>query len=216
MSDIHLGTAGCKAETLLDFLRHHESDTLYLVGDIIDGWALKSRFFSRTARRPPVLRDGRLLWVVHGDFADGVIRNARSYAFLRWFRRKASSLLTPTAAVERELAAHGLTHVARWTRGVDIKVFRPNAGNSPQLAGTQGPRFLYVGRVSVEKNIEAFLNLDLPGTKIVAGIGPSLELLRRRFPEVKFVGVLAREELAACMPASTCSCSPVAATPSGS
>ena len=64
------------------------------------------------------------------------------------------------------------------------------------MAGLGRPRFLYVGRVSVEKTIDAFLNLDLPGSKIVAGIGPALDMLSRRFPDVRFVGVLSRHELA--------------------
>ncbi len=119
-----------------------------------------------------------------------------TYRFLRWFHRPATRVLTPTAEVERELRAWGIEHLARWTRGVDLDVFHPTATASVHAQGAAGPRFLYVGRVSVEKNIGAFLDLDLPGTKIVAGVGPELELLRRRFPEVRFVGVLRREQLA--------------------
>jgi glycosyltransferase involved in cell wall biosynthesis len=84
--------------------------------------------------------------------------------------------------------------VSLWTRGVDTGAFRPV---EPRPAAPQRPVFLYVGRVSVEKNIQAFLELDLPGTKVVAGIGPALDTLRRRFPEVQFVGVLAPQPLAA-------------------
>jgi len=118
------------------------------------------------------------------------------YRFLRWFHAPAWRVLTPTAEVERELAAWDITHVARWTRGVDLDVFRPGDCDSPLVAGFGRPRFLYVGRVSVEKNIDAFLNLDLPGSKIVAGVGPALDMLSRRFPDVRFVGVLSRHELA--------------------
>jgi glycosyltransferase involved in cell wall biosynthesis len=118
------------------------------------------------------------------------------YRFLRWFHAPAWRVLTPTAEVERELAAWGIQNVARWTRGVDLDVFRPRGEPSPLVEGLARPRFLYVGRVSVEKNIEAFLKLDLPGSKIVAGVGPALELLGRRFPDVRFVGVLEREALA--------------------
>jgi len=103
---------------------------------------------------------------------------------------------TASHEVERELAEWGIRHVARWTRGVDLDVFHPRGESSPLVAGLARPRFLYVGRVSVEKNIEAFLKLDLPGSKIVAGVGPALELLGRRFPDVRFVGVLEREQLA--------------------
>jgi glycosyltransferase involved in cell wall biosynthesis len=118
------------------------------------------------------------------------------YRFLRWFHAPAWRVLTPTAEVERELAAWGIEHVARWTRGVDLDVFRPRAEPSPLADGLARPCFLYVGRVSVEKNIDAFLKLDLPGSKIVAGVGPALDLLSRRYPDVRFVGVLEREELA--------------------
>ncbi len=121
---------------------------------------------------------------------------AWTYAFLRRFHGAAQCVLSPTAEVDRELAAIGLTRVARWTRGVDLAAFAPTAGDSPLVAGLARPLFLYVGRVSVEKNIEAFLRLDLPGTKIVAGSGPALDLLRRRFPETHFLGVLEREALA--------------------
>ena len=118
------------------------------------------------------------------------------HGFLRRFHRAATRVLSPTPEVDRELARIGLTNVVRWTRGVDLQTFRPQPDASALMSGTAGPRSLYVGRVSVEKNIEAFLDLDLPGTKIVAGVGPALPRLRRRYPEVRFVGVLAREELA--------------------
>ncbi|HXY21909.1 MAG TPA: glycosyltransferase family 1 protein [Burkholderiaceae bacterium] len=118
------------------------------------------------------------------------------YRFLRWFHRPAHCMLTPTAHIERELAQWGIGNFARWTRGVDLDVFHPVAESSPFVQGSPHPIFLFVGRVSVEKNIDAFLNLDLPGTKLVAGIGPELQLLRERHPEVRFLGILSREELA--------------------
>jgi glycosyltransferase involved in cell wall biosynthesis len=119
------------------------------------------------------------------------------YGFLRRFHGAATRVLSPTPEVDRELERIGLRNVARWTRGVDLEVFRPRAGESPLVAGTPRPRFLYVGRVSVEKSIDAFLALDLPGTRIVAGAGPALATLKRRFPDARFVGVLSRDELAA-------------------
>jgi glycosyltransferase involved in cell wall biosynthesis len=119
-----------------------------------------------------------------------------TYGFLRNFHGAASRVLSPTVEVDRELAQIGLTNVARWTRGVDLDVFYPRPRNSPYLADLPRPCFLYVGRVSVEKNIEAFLELDLPGGKIVAGIGPALDRLRRRHPEAHFIGVLDRDALA--------------------
>ena len=118
------------------------------------------------------------------------------YGFLRWFHGAATRVLSPTPEVDRELACAGVTNVARWTRGVDLDVFRPSATQSAHVADCARPRYLYVGRVSIEKNIEAFLSLDLPGTRIVAGEGPALTRLQKRFPDVRFVGILGREELA--------------------
>lgn len=116
-----------------------------------------------------------------------------TYAFLKRFHRNANHVMAPTATVERELRDAGIENISHWTRGVDTDVFRPM--EPLQLSG-KGPVFLYVGRVSVEKNIEAFLRLDLPGTKVVAGVGPSLAVLKRRFPEVMFLGILDRPQLA--------------------
>lgn len=118
------------------------------------------------------------------------------YGFLRRFHGAATHVLSPTPEVDRELARIGLANVARWTRGVDLETFTPRAGESPHVTGCARPRFLYVGRVSVEKNIEAFLGLDLPGTRIVAGEGPALARLRQRFADARFVGILGPEELA--------------------
>jgi glycosyltransferase involved in cell wall biosynthesis len=118
------------------------------------------------------------------------------YGFLRRFHGAARRVLSPTPEVDRELAQIGLTDVVRWTRGVDLEMFYPRAVESALVAGTERPRFLYVGRVSVEKSVDAFLALDLPGTRIVAGAGPALDTLKRRFPDVRFVGVLPRDELA--------------------
>ena len=117
-----------------------------------------------------------------------------TYAFLRRFHNAASVVMAPTTTVEDELAENGVLNVARWTRGVDLDIFHPR--REPLLEDLPRPVFLYVGRVSVEKNIEAFLTLDLPGTKVVAGVGPALALLKRRFPEVRFVGVLSLDALA--------------------
>jgi len=112
---------------------------------------------------------------------------ALTYAFLRRFHAGASVVLTPTPTVEAELRAHRITHVARWTRGVDVRRFTPEPAARPRGAV---PVFLYVGRVSVEKNVTAFLGLDLPGRKVVAGDGPALETLKRRHPAVQFLGAL--------------------------
>jgi glycosyltransferase involved in cell wall biosynthesis len=86
-----------------------------------------------------------------------------------------------------ELRERGFQHLGMWTRGVDTDIFSPD--NAVDL-GLPRPIFLSVGRVAVEKNLEAFLSLDLPGTKVVIGNGPQEAELRRRFPDAKFLGVL--------------------------
>jgi glycosyltransferase involved in cell wall biosynthesis len=120
------------------------------------------------------------------------IPESLTYRFLRHFHRPAACVMAPTPTVERELRANGIDNVAHWTRGVNLECFIPR---EPLFSDARHPVFLYVGRVSVEKNIQAFLALDLPGTKVVAGVGPGLEALQLKFPEVRFVGVLSSEDL---------------------
>lgn len=116
-----------------------------------------------------------------------------TYAAMRRFHRDAAVVMAPTAAVAGELHAQGIENIALWTRGVDTEVFKP----SPPLPLTlPKPIFLYVGRVSVEKSVADFLQADLPGSKVVAGEGPALGQLRKRFPEVHFLGVLPQAALA--------------------
>ena len=122
------------------------------------------------------------------------VPEAWTYAVLRRFHNGAATVMAPTETVARELAQHGVERVSIWTRGVDVEAFRPVP---PTPLDVPGPVFLYVGRVSVEKNVAAFLALDLPGTKVVAGIGPALDALRRRHPEARFLGVLEPDRLAA-------------------
>lgn len=116
------------------------------------------------------------------------------YAAMRWFHGPSQALMVATQGVEDELAAWGLGRLRRWTRGVDTELFRPRDKGFLDLPR---PVWLYVGRVAVEKNIEAFLGLDLPGTKLVVGDGPQRADLARRFPATVFAGAKAGEDLAA-------------------
>lgn len=117
-----------------------------------------------------------------------------SYAVVRRFHRPAARVMVATPTVQAELAARGFTNLAPWTRGVDTTLFHPGPKD---LFPWPRPVFLYVGRVAVEKNIEAFLGLDLPGTKAVVGDGPQLPELRRRYPATNFLGAKFGAELAA-------------------
>ena len=116
-----------------------------------------------------------------------------TYRFLRWFHDPAQAMLAPTNVVVRDLEQYGFTNVEMWTRGVDTEHFHPRPDH---VLNTAEPIFLYVGRVAVEKNIEAFLKLDLPGSKWVVGEGPALDKLKQYFPEAHYLGVLDAERLA--------------------
>jgi glycosyltransferase involved in cell wall biosynthesis len=101
--------------------------------------------------------------------------------------------MAATPALEAELVSRGFANVMPWPRGVDATLFRPRSGAD---LGLPRPIFLTVGRLAVEKNIEAFLALDLPGTKIVVGDGPARAELTRRFTDAVFLGARRGEELA--------------------
>lgn len=118
-----------------------------------------------------------------------------SYAWLRGFHNAGHGCMVATPTLERDLTARGFTRLMRWSRGVDHELFRPREGSAlgEEIAG---PIFMYVGRVAVEKNIAAFLDLDLPGTKVVVGDGPQLADLRARYPQVLFTGSKTGEDLA--------------------
>lgn len=107
------------------------------------------------------------------------------YAVLRWFHSAASVTMVATPSLTSELSARGFGNLGMWTRGVDVDLFRPDRAIELDFPR---PIFATLGRVAVEKNIEAFLSLDLPGTKVVIGTGPQEAELKRRFPEAKFLG----------------------------
>lgn len=117
-----------------------------------------------------------------------------SYAWLRRFHRPAVRTLVPTASQKQHLQSYGFSHLHIWGRGVDTQLFTPD--NVKQL-DLPRPIFMTMGRVAAEKNIEAFLTLDLPGSKVVIGDGPDLASLQQRYPEVVFTGAKFNEELAA-------------------
>jgi glycosyltransferase involved in cell wall biosynthesis len=116
-----------------------------------------------------------------------------TYRFLRWFHGPSRAVMAPTPVVVRDLAQWGFEQVVLWSRGVDLEVFK--FARSDRLK-TAPPIFLYVGRVAVEKNVEAFCELDLPGSKWVVGEGPALPAIRARYPNVSHLGVLNQQELA--------------------
>jgi len=118
------------------------------------------------------------------------------WPYFRWFHGPASMVLASTASIRRALGQAGIHQTHHWGRGVDLAQFSPEGSPHPRMTGRQGPVLLYVGRVAVEKNIEAFLTLDRPGTKVVVGDGPAREALEARFPDALFLGVLGGQDLA--------------------
>ena len=109
-----------------------------------------------------------------------------SWRVMRRFHEAGDGTFAATASLREELARRGFTKIRAWTRGVDLEKFNPASRDEwPDLPR---PVFLYAGRVAIEKNIEAFLTLDLPGSKVVVGDGPALPALRQKFPEVTFTG----------------------------
>lgn len=117
-----------------------------------------------------------------------------SYAALRWFHNGAAATMAATQALASELRGHGFARMVHWRRGVDTKLF---AQGDVARFDLPRPWFLYAGRLAVEKNIEAFLDLDLPGTKLVAGDGPARAMLQQKYPQAHFLGALPSAELGA-------------------
>ena len=116
------------------------------------------------------------------------------YAYMRWFHKPSGRLMVATPSMRDELASHGFRNISPWSRGVDTEMFAPDLGTVYE--GLERPIWVNVGRVAVEKNIENFVKLDLPGTKVVVGDGPAREELARKYPEVKFLGAKYGDDLA--------------------
>jgi len=151
------------------------------------------------AARRHCLRTGRpFTTAYHTQFPEYIHARCRlpvgiTYAWMRWFHGPSSAVMVGTPDIRERLAGRGMRNLALWTRGVDTSLFRPG----PRLHhSAERPIFLYVGRVAIEKNIEAFLALDLPGTKWVVGDGPARVDLERRFPRARFFGMKTGEDLA--------------------
>jgi glycosyltransferase involved in cell wall biosynthesis len=117
-----------------------------------------------------------------------------TYAMLRRFHDAGDGVMVATDTIEQGLAARGFANIMRWGRGVDLQGFTPSARG---ISGNRRPVFLYVGRLAPEKNLDAFLSLDLPGTKLVVGDGPSRPGLRLRYPDAVFLGAKTHAELPA-------------------
>jgi glycosyltransferase involved in cell wall biosynthesis len=150
------------------------------------------------ARRAALRRGRRFTTSFHTRFPEYLRKRAPipesvTYAFLRRFHAPAAACLVPTESMRRKLVDLGFENLVTWTRGVDRSQFHPT---EPIALNLPRPIFLTVSRIAPEKNIEAFLELDLPGSKLVVGDGPMLPELMQRYPDVHFAGAQTGEALA--------------------
>lgn len=154
-----------------------------------------------SARRWCLANDVPFTTAFHTRFPDyAALRTGldaeRFWPLMRRFHAASRAVLVSTPSLAAELAARGLPQARLWSRGIDRALFRPGHAPLPELAALPGPIMLYVGRVAAEKNLPAFLDAPVTGTKVVVGDGPELERLRQRYPEVRFLGALSGEDLA--------------------
>jgi len=150
------------------------------------------------ARQWCIARKLRFTTSYHTQFPEYVrarwpIPLAVSYGYMRWFHDAAAQTMVSTREMQLALERRGFRNLKRWGRGVDTELFKP----VETIQQDSPPLFAYLGRVSIEKNIEAFLTLDLPGPKLVIGDGPARTMLESRFPKVRFTGVLKGASLVA-------------------
>jgi glycosyltransferase involved in cell wall biosynthesis len=143
-------------------------------------------------------RDIPFTTAFHTKFAEylrvyALVPTAFTYRLQRWFHGRAHRTLVPTASLQTELEGRGFENLVQWVRGVDTELFRPR---DEDFFGLARPIFISVGRVAHEKNLQAFLDLDLPGSKVVVGDGPAREALERAHPEVLWAGFRTGEDLA--------------------
>jgi glycosyltransferase involved in cell wall biosynthesis len=136
-----------------------------------------------------------------------------TYAWLRRFHAAATVTMVSTPSLMTEFVQRGFKNLGMWTRGVDSEQFKPERAID---LGLPRPIFVSVGRIAVEKNLPAFLSLDLPGTKVVIGQGPQELELRRRFPDAKFMGCWTRRSCRPTSRARMSSCFRAGPTPSAS
>ncbi|MGB4073071.1 glycosyltransferase family 4 protein [Pseudomonas sp.] len=162
-------------------IRDFQPDCVHLATEGPLGWA---------ARRWLVKRGLAFSSAIHTRFPEYIntrwpwIPLSWGYAFLRAFHRPSQAVLVTTERMRDEFTGWGFRHLALWRKGVDTRLFQPS--NTP--LNRVAPAFLYVGRIAAEKNIEAFLRLDLPGEKQVVGDGPQREALQAAYPQVQFLG----------------------------
>ena len=171
----------------------YQPDAIHIATEGPLGWA---------ARKFCVRHEHPYTTSFHTRFAEYLHARTRfpidwGYAILRRFHNPASAVMVATPSLQRELEERGFNNLRIWSRGVDLSQFHPDMATAAPRLDVAGPIWLYVGRVAVEKNIQAFLDLNLEGTKVVVGGGPMLDELKAKYKSVRFLGPKFGDELAA-------------------
>jgi glycosyltransferase involved in cell wall biosynthesis len=179
--------------TLPGMLDDYAPDAVHLATEGPLGWA---------ARKHCLRRQWAFTTAFHTKFPEILHAACKlplswGYALFRHFHRPSSGVMVPTQGALRMLERRGFANLRAWTHGVDTRLFAyaPQARVFPALGAVVRPVSLFVGRVSYEKNIEHFLQMDIPGTKVVCGVGPMMEKLQAKYPQVVWVGLLQRDTL---------------------
>ena len=179
--------------SLAKLMDEHMPDAVHIATEGPLGWA---------ARKHCLRRGWAFTTAFHTKFPEILQAAAKvplvlGYALFRHFHRPSSGVMVPTLGVLNMLRTRGFTNLKQWTHGVDTKLFAYAA--QARIFLPTGPMLrpvsLFVGRVSYEKNIEQFLQMDIPGTKVVCGVGPLEQRLRDKYPQAKWVGLLDRAVL---------------------
>ena len=194
-----IGLAVLPGRRLVGLIKAFRPDALHIategpLGFAARAWACRRNLPFTTAyhTRFPEYLAARL-----GLMGRSGITRAMTSRFLKWFHAPSQGVMVSTQSMREELAMGGFVRLQAWPRGVDLSLFHPDLRQeAPDFTELPRPLFAYIGRVSVEKNIRAFLDLDLPGTKLVVGGGPQLRALERAYPNVRFVGPRTGRELA--------------------
>lgn len=150
------------------------------------------------ARRYCLKKDLPFTTAFHTRFAEYVHARTRiplnwGYGFLKWFHKPSSSVMVATQSLQADLEVRGFTNIMHWTRGIDTDLFHPQEKG---LQNLPRPIFMYVGRVAIEKNIESFLQLDLPGSQVIIGDGPQRKELEKKYAKTHFLGMKTGADLA--------------------
>lgn len=190
--EIRLALAGSR--TVGKRIDSARPDAIHIATEGPLGWA---------ARRWCLRHNRAFTTAYHTQFPEYVARRTGLPASMIWpvirrFHRSSAAIMVATNTIRQQLRAQGLPHLHHWSRGVDLSVFHPDHLPPELYFRLPRPIQLYVGRVAVEKNIEAFLANEHPGSKVVVGDGPALASLQARYPDAHFLGSRTGDALAAC------------------